>query len=202
VDWLARFDQDAFRFVHHDLSNPVFDVLMLILSYSGLGQVQAAFALLLLRWPKTRYYTLPLLTTIIVSGLVVAQTVKHLLERDRPSNLLFARPAEEFYFNSFPSGHSTTSFAVAIMLFLMTFRSRNAWIGKWAIVWAFLVGISRVYRGVHWPTDVMAGACAGLFSACLVYVVLRMLGRQLHLDRPGATISGQESAREPEKPTQ
>jgi undecaprenyl-diphosphatase len=169
---------------------------MLVLSYSGLGQVQALFALALLRWQNTKYYTLPLLTTILVAGLPVAQGLKRLLERDRPSNMLWSTPAEEFYANSFPSGHTTTSFAVATMLFLMTFRSRQAWIGWVALLWALLVGVSRVYRGVHWPTDVLAGACAGVFSACLVYLVLRRMGKQLHLDHPDATISGQEVARE------
>ena len=196
MDRLLQFDEDTFRAIHQGLAHPTLDVAMLVLSYSGLGQVQALFALLLLRWQNTKYYTLPLLTTIIVAGIPVAQGVKRLLERDRPSNLFWSKPAEQFFGNSFPSGHTTTSFAVATMLFLMTYKSRQAWIGWVAVVWALLVGVSRVYRGVHWPTDVIGGACAGVFSACLVYLVLRRLGKQLHLDQPGADLSGQEEERE------
>jgi undecaprenyl-diphosphatase len=190
VHWLLRFDEDAFRAIHVGLGNPGLDILMLILSTSGLGWVQGLFALLLLRWNGTKYYVLPLLTTIIVAGIPVAQLLKRIMPRDRPSNLFYSKPHETFYANSFPSGHTATSFAVATMLFLMTYRSKNAWIGQLALVWASLVGVSRIYRGIHWPTDVIAGAFAGIFTACLVYLCLKALGKQLHLDQPSATISG------------
>ena len=195
MTWLLRFDQEVFRFLHVDLANPVLGAVMWLFSYSGLGQVQAIFALLLLTKRETKYYTLPLLVTIIFSGLIVAQAIKRLLERERPSLLEIATPFEPWEHNSFPSGHTTTSFAVATMLVLMTYGSRNSWIGKAALVWAFLVGVSRIYRGVHWPTDVLAGAFAGMFSAGIVYLVLRKLGKQLHLDHPSATISGAEVGR-------
>ncbi|HWA83360.1 MAG TPA: phosphatase PAP2 family protein, partial [Fimbriimonadaceae bacterium] len=77
----------------------------------------------------------------------------------------------EFGANSFPSGHTTTAFAIAFLLFLMTRKKECAWVGQVALGWAVLVGVSRVYRGVHWPTDVIGGAFAGLFSACLIYLL-------------------------------
>ena len=182
MEWLLKFDQDAFRAIHVGLSNPVLDIVMLVISSSGLGWIQGLLSLFLLRWDSTKYYVLPLLTTIIVSGLPMAQGIKRLVPRDRPSNLSYALPHETFYASSFPSGHTTTSFAVATMLVLMTYRSKNAWIGQVALVWASLVGISRVYRGIHWPTDVIAGAFIVVFTGCLVYLILKRLGNQLHLE--------------------
>jgi undecaprenyl-diphosphatase len=193
VQWLYKFDMDAFKAIHIDMHREWLDPLFWLLSYSGLGQVQAIFIIALLYWKKTKFYVLPLLTTLMVAGLPVSQGVKLLIPRDRPSNLMLAVPQEEFLARSFPSGHSTTSFAIAFMLWLLTRKKEHAWIGKVAIGWAVLVGLSRVYRGVHWPTDVLAGACAGLFAASLVYLVLGILGHLTHLDQPGASLSGQEA---------
>jgi undecaprenyl-diphosphatase len=196
VTWLYDLDQTAFRAIHVGLRSEWLTPLFWALSYSGLTQIQALVALVLLRWERTKHYTLPLLVTLLVSGTLIAQVVKKLVPRERPSNLAISVPQEEWLANSFPSGHTTTSFAFATMLLLMTWGSRNAWIGRWAMVWAVAVGVSRVFRGVHWPTDVMAGACAGVFGACLVYLILRRLGKTLHLDQPTATLSGAEAARD------
>jgi len=191
VTGLLRFDQDVFRAIHQGWHQPWLDPFFLVLSYSGLGQVQALFALLFLRKKDTKYFTLPLLATILISGLVVAQGLKQILERDRPSNLAYALPQEAWLTNSFPSGHTTTSFAVATMLVLLTYGTRREWYGAVAFLWAVLVGISRIYRGVHWPTDVLAGLFAGILAAALTYLLLNRLGRQLHLETPAADLSGQ-----------
>jgi membrane-associated phospholipid phosphatase len=167
---------------------------MLILSYSGLGQVQFLLCLLFLRSKETKYYVLPLLTTILASGLVVAQGLKHLIVRDRPSNLMWVKPQEQFFADSFPSGHTTTSFAIATMLVLLTWRTPRRWLGIGAAIWAPLVGLSRVYRGIHWPTDAMAGACAGVFTSCAIYLILGAMGRQLHLEHDGVSLSGQTAS--------
>ncbi|MGV3616735.1 MAG: phosphatase PAP2 family protein [Fimbriimonas sp.] len=193
---LYDLDQSVFRAIHVGWRSEILTPIFWLFSYSGLGWLQGLVALAMLRWERTKHYTLPLLVTIIFSGLVVAQGIKKLMPRDRPSNLAVSIPQEEFFGNSFPSGHTTTSFAFATMLLLMTWGSRNAAIGRWAMVWAFAVGVSRVFRGVHWPTDAMAGACAGVFASCVVYLVLRHLGRITHLDTPSATLSGAEAARD------
>ncbi|AIE86560.1 phosphatase PAP2 family protein [Fimbriimonas ginsengisoli] len=192
---LQQFDMDAFRAIHLGLHSAFLDPFFWVLSMSGLGQVQFLLSLLFLKGRETKYYVLPLLVTILVSGLLGAQLFKQFFERDRPSNLAISVPQEAWLANSYPSGHTTTSFAVATMLLLMTWGSRYRWIGRSAFGWALLVGISRVYRGVHWPTDVLGGACMGVFCACLVYLVLRKLGHVLHLDHPSDTISGQEIGR-------
>ncbi len=145
----------------------------------GLGAILilvGAFRELRDRENPLRYYVLPLLATLVAGGVVLAQGLKQLLPRDRPSNLAFAVPQEEIFARSFPSGHSATSFSLAFMLWLLTRKTEYAWTGKAALAWAVLVGLSRIYRGVHWPTDVVAGAFGGMFAAAAVYLVLLSIG--------------------------
>lgn len=64
---------------------------------------------------------------------------------------------------SFPSDHTAVSFAIAFFVFLVS----RKW-GSVMLVLAFLIGISRIYVGVHFPSDVFAGALVGIVSAILV----------------------------------
>jgi undecaprenyl-diphosphatase len=171
VDGLLTFDLEVFRFIHVGLHHPLLTPIMWAFSYSGLGQVQVLLSLVFLRWRSTERYVFPLICTVIGSGLVLAQGLKRVLPRDRPSNLAMAAPQEEFYGRAFPSGHTTTAFAVAFMLLWLTWGSPRRKLAYWALVWASLVGISRVYRGVHWPTDVIGGACAGAIGSTLLYLL-------------------------------
>nr|WP_314765972.1 phosphatase PAP2 family protein [uncultured Neisseria sp.] len=96
--------------------------------------------------------------------------VKAWFARERP--LLWPRLIEESNF-SFPSGHSTFSAAIAVMLILLCRRTRYrraAWIG--GISFALLTGFSRIYLGVHYPTDVWAGWTNGTLTALLVYMLI------------------------------
>lgn len=94
--------------------------------------------------------------------------------RLRPSNLPDAliAPDERIFHNSFPSGHTTTAFALAFWVFLLTYRTRYQGWGYGALLLAGLVGLSRVYRGVHYPSDVLAGAAVGVVWGALVYLTL------------------------------
>jgi len=186
VDGLYRWDMATFKAInvgwHSDLLTPLF----WLLSYTGLSQIQIGLTLLLYRWPQCRRFIVPIVTSVAFSGLVLAQGMKHLvISRDRPSNLVYAIPQEEFFGkNSFPSGHTTTAFAIATMLMLMTVGTRRAWIGAIALLWAVGVGVSRVYRGVHWPSDALAGACAGALGAGIVYLIFSRQGwLELRLER-------------------
>jgi membrane-associated phospholipid phosphatase len=188
VDWLWEFDQQLFRSIHIGWHATWLDYLFWVISSSGLGQVQVTLILMTVRWGATldRAKTLgygplrvfkglrasdwypwaaPLLVTWAVTG-IVNSSLKRLLPRDRPSNFIWAHPQEQFYGNSFPSGHSATSFGLAFAVLLLT-RGRGPW-GWLALLWACAVGVSRMYRGVHWPTDVLGGACVGLICACAV----------------------------------
>jgi membrane-associated phospholipid phosphatase len=104
--------------------------------------------------------------------------------RERPSNFDFAQPFEPIFGrSSMPSGHATTTFALFFMLaWLAGPRRTVALAGSWAV----LVGFSRVYGGVHYPLDVVAGAALGLTTASILAALDRHLtaAREASSNRP------------------
>ncbi len=130
----------------------------------GAGPVQLAayslFAVLFFRLEQR--IARQALVAFLFSG-AVHLLMKQFMDRQRPSNFIWAIPLENVYATqSFPSGHTSTSMAVAVVLFLML--PTRSW-GMVALGWGLLVGLSRVYVGVHFPTDVIAGFAIGIASA-------------------------------------
>ena len=173
---LYRLDVDTFRAIHIGLHHPWLDPIFWALTWLGDGTAQTVMVFMVLLSPGARRLFWPLLTALVFGGLLGAQGLKKLLPRDRPSNFAWANPQEPIYYNSFPSGHTTASFSLAVMLVLLTRGTRYAWTGWAALVYGCLVGLSRIYRGVHWPSDVIGGALCGTFFACAIYLVFERAG--------------------------
>ena len=165
-------DVQVFRAINIGWSNPVFNILFAALSYSGLG-VAAAFAAILLVWQKsTRIYAFAIGLSAFIGGTAIAQSLKSMIPRDRPSRQTYAIVQEKIYYSSFPSGHTSTAFAIATAVAILAFRNDKRPLGILMFIWALGVGISRIYRGVHWPTDVAGGACAGVLGGCLAILII------------------------------
>lgn len=147
-----------------------------VISSTGLGYVQVILVLLLGLRPCFRPY-LPAVLAATLFSMLTPTIVKPLVPRMRPSNLAIANPQETFFYSSFPSGHTTSAFGIAAIVVWLAWPTRHRWVGAVALAWATLVGLSRVYRGVHWPTDVLGGACLGVASSGIVCLVLVGLGR-------------------------
>lgn len=113
------------------------------------------------------------LLTSVFTGLSRLLFVKP-IGRQRPSNLWFSQPMEPIFgATSFPSGHTTTTFAIAVFL---VWALRGSALG-WGIVgWAVLVGLSRIYVGVHYPLDIVAGAALGAIGGSLGWMVADRFG--------------------------
>jgi undecaprenyl-diphosphatase len=181
--WLAEdvfenetisFDQSVRGFVH-GFAHPALTALMRVITFCGstvfLIALGICIAVAFHRLRHKRALALFLLTMLGSTVLLVA--LKTAFHRARPEAFFdFALP--DSY--SFPSGHSLSSFCFyGILAWLTTARMKNrtAKIAVWtlAALLIYLIGLSRVYLGVHYPSDVLAGYAAGL-----VWVVTVGLG--------------------------
>lgn len=131
-------------------------------SYAELG----VFAVLLaVFWRLDRRTCIEAVLAFLLSG-GIHLIMKAVSSRVRPSNFAWSSPMENVYStHSFPSGHSTTAVAIGVILF---YSLSNRWLAWLALIWGALVCISRVYVGVHWPSDVLAAAGLGAASAAAV----------------------------------
>jgi membrane-associated phospholipid phosphatase len=200
VEGLWELDQSLFKAIHLGWHREWLDPFFWVISSTGLGYVQVILVLFFIRWRDVltrarerrtvrripsaiampalvkwrdlRDLAGPMLITFGVAG-IVNGAIKKAVPRDRPSNFVWAEPQEGFYGNSFSSGHTATSVALAVTVFIVTRGTPRAWYGWVALLWAGLVGISRIYRGVHWPSDVVSGAAVGAACAAIVCMVLR-----------------------------
>ena len=112
-----------------------------------------------------------LLTVVVAVGAadLLTALVKHFVHRHRPFEHQLG-PSERTH--SFPSGHTATAFAGATVLAAYAPRYRVAF-----YTLATLIGLSRLYNGVHYPTDVLAGAVVGAAIALLLLAGARRRSR-------------------------
>jgi undecaprenyl-diphosphatase len=113
----------------------------------------------------------------VSSGVLLSQTMKWAYARPRPE--LVPHGAEVFT-ASFPSGHSMMSAVVYLTLGALLARTQSSqgtkiYILLVAVILTVLVGTSRVYLGVHWPTDVLAGWALGGVWALICWLVMLWL---------------------------
>lgn len=171
------WDLDLMRSVH-DLSGPVLDVPMKGLSIVGMGAVLAIVtaggALALAR--AGRRADAIFLAATLAGAIVIENAAKLAFRRPRPELWEHGLPAAGY---SFPSGHATTSMALAGAAVALTWDTR--W-RRWAIaagaLFTLSMGFSRVYLGVHHPSDVLAGWCAGLAWVGIVIIMRRVIERR------------------------
>ena len=168
---ILSWDGRLFRLIHVGLHVRALDQFLLYVTYSGDGAAQAVALALALLVPRSRALGLFGLASWATTGITRLLVVEW-VGRERPSNFAFAHALEDIKgFTSFPSGHTSTSVALAVSAALFFRGTPRRWIGYLALSWACLVGFSRVYVGVHYPFDVVGGAAFGTMMTCVVSLV-------------------------------
>lgn len=158
------FETGILVWIQENLRLPVLNEIMIGITSLGNGGIfWIATALLLICLKRTRKAGLQCGIAMLLTLLVVNAALKPLLARTRPYELidnlkiLVSRPHDY----SFPSGHSANSFSCAWVVF----RRLPKKIGVPALLLAILISLSRLYVGVHFPTDVLCGAAIAVLLA-------------------------------------
>jgi undecaprenyl-diphosphatase len=113
-------------------------------------------------WKHWRDMAIVSIGSAVVARFGVAELIRHFYYHARPywvlaqTHLLLAKETE----SSFPSGHTIFVFALAMGVYIYNKR-----IGKWYLWLGALVGFARIFVGIHWPYDIIAGAILGVLTA-------------------------------------
>lgn len=155
------------------------------LADDGIGMILLGLFLLLFR--RTRKTGVFVLGAIVFGALITNITVKPLVMRPRP----YAdetRVIHEWWVwigshvesvRSFPSGHTTSAMAAMTAIFLTT-NKKYSWT---AFLFALLMGFTRMYFVVHYPTDIIGGLIAGAAGALIAFFLLSLVWRMIEARR-------------------
>lgn len=170
------------------LMNPwhpkLLDYFFMVFTYFGDGLFVIALALILF-FIKKRFLSLMVLSSYALSG-IIAQVLKFFIDEARPAYYLAKSNYPYFIdgvtlhnLHSFPSGHTTSAFALAATL---GFAVKNKNYSILFLLMAALAGYSRIYLGQHFMNDVLAGSIIGMLSAIFCWIYLeKFLKRILKL---------------------
>ncbi|MCM1122638.1 MAG: phosphatase PAP2 family protein [Eubacterium sp.] len=158
---LSSLDDNILLFFQEVIRNPVMTpILKVITTLGNGGAIWIALTVLLLLLPKTRKVGFMTSLSLIGTLLINNMFLKNLVNRTRPYEViegltyLVRTPTD----SSFPSGHSACAFAVACIMF----RRLPKRYGIPALVLAIVIALSRLYVGVHYPSDVLFGTLSGI----------------------------------------
>lgn len=174
LDGILSLDRALFNFINQTLANPVTDRLMTLVTNGEHWVLAIALAVSIMIWNDRRRGPYILLGIIVVFALCdqsSAHWLKPLFERQRPCNVieqthLLIRCSGAF---AFPSAHATNSMGCAVWL---TYHFPHL---RWVFFpLAFLVSLSRVFVGVHYPLDILGGWILGAFIAIVVILLVRL----------------------------
>lgn len=174
-----QIDFFILNFIQENIRSILLDKIMVFIT--SLGNVSIIWIIIgicLLINRKYRKYGIMLFLSLLFCAIVGNLTLKPLVARIRPFNarplldgLLIKEPLDY----SFPSGHTMCSFAPAIVLCYMNKR-----IGICAVILSILIGFSRLYLYVHYPSDVLSGAVIGILLGMLSIYFYNMMKNRIN----------------------
>ena len=131
-----------------------------------------------------------LVLVAVPGGVALNSLLKFAFSRARPD---FISPAARVFTESFPSGHATVSAITYLTLAALLARTTptrdiRVYFIVISLVLTLLVGVSRVYLGVHYPTDILAGWCIGAAWALVCWTLMTRLQQTGQVEPPSATI--------------
>ena len=178
LETLLNLDDGFLLYLQNVVRNPVLDKMMIFITSLGDGgMIWIAATILLLIPKKTRKIGFMSAAALLGSLVINNHLIKNLVQRPRPfvtfTDLQIIIPTPSEF--SFPSGHTSSSFAAAAVFY----RHLPKKLGLPSVILAGLIGFSRLYVGVHYPTDVIAGVAMGILLSYLGEFLVNILGNKL-----------------------
>ena len=173
MQFIVQMDQTILYWIQENVRSSFLTQIFIFITRLGDGAFIWLFtALVLLGVKKYRHSGVALLLSLIISSILVDEILKNMFRRIRPFNvmldLMALVPKPGSY--SFPSGHTTTAFAAATVIAIFLPRKY----GILGYILAALIGFSRMYLGVHYPTDVLVGIILGIFIGIVSSQVMKL----------------------------
>ncbi len=170
LNYIQNRDTSLLKRINISLKCKSLDIIMPLATYLASKISLVTFCLFTELNPDTFIHLLGVKCTVsLILSTVVAQIFKKTVSRIRPflivNNLNIKKIGIDEY--SFPSGHTTAAFTVGAMISL--FYPPATFL---LMLLASLVGVSRIYLGVHYPSDVFAGAIFGTISSFIVFYLI------------------------------
>ena len=186
-DIIQQFDERALVWIAENIRCAVLDPFMKLYTQLGnTGMLFIVLGVLMLFFKQTRKAGASALCAMLIGLIAVNFTIKPLVSRPRPWLVMenFVNLVPEHDPNSFPSGHTNAAFAFAIGVCAAGSRR---WMKIAAVCMAGGMGLSRLYVGVHFPSDVLMGAVIGSLCGLAGAWVIKKAW-----DRLPARLRGQE----------
>ena len=178
LETLLNLDGGFLLFLQESVRNPILNSIVIFITSLGNGGMIWIVATILLLIPKkTRKIGIMSAVALLGSLIINNNIIKNLVRRPRPfvkfTDLQIIIPTPSEF--SFPSGHTASSFAAASVFY----RHLPKKLGITSVVLAGLIGFSRLYVGVHYPTDVIAGVIMGVLLSYMAEFLVNYLGNKL-----------------------
>lgn len=168
---MNQFEASIILWIQENLRGAMNGFWMFITQLGDEGRFWIILGIVLLFWKKTRPIGLTMLISLLFDYLIINVTLKGVVARPRPfvvNEAIKPLITNVSPYRSFPSGHSGGAFAAMFALYRWVPKK----IGIPALILATLVALSRLYVGVHYPTDIITGCIVGFMCSVWAYHIV------------------------------